>query len=349
MARPLRVERPGAWYHVTGRGVERRPIFRDDRDRKRWLALAAEAVSIFGWVLHGYVQMDNHYHLIVELVEANLSRGMQWFQTSYSMGFNRRHGRVGPLVQGRFKALVVDPVAWGLELSRYVHLNPVRTARMGLDKRARRADRLGARGEPHAQRVRQRVQQLRNYRWSSYRAYVGLEKTPEWLTCEVVLGLGGRGTRREQQQAYGKYVESAIREGLKESPWEHLEGQMILGSTRFVQEIRSCVRGVMREQPQRRALAQRPKWVQVVKVAETMKAEKWADFRDRHGDWGRELALYLGRKMAAVPLRELGTAAGGMDYAAVSVAIKRFERRLAADKALQNIEEKAKQLLNVET
>jgi REP element-mobilizing transposase RayT len=329
--------------------VERRSIFRDDRDRKRWLALIGETVSMFGWVVHGYVQMDNHYHLIVEIVEANLSRGMQWFQTSYSMGFNRRHGRVGPLVQGRFKAVVVDPVAWGLEVSRYVHLNPVRTARMGLDKRARQADRLGARGEPDAQQVQRRVRQLRNYRWSSHRAYVGLEKTPEWLTCEVVLRLGGPGTRREQQQAYGKYVESAIREGLKETPWEHLEGQMILGSKRFVEEIRSRVRGVIREQPQRRALAQRPKWVQVVKVVETLKGEKWADFRDRHGDWGRELALYLGRKMAAVPLRELGTAAGGVDYAAVSAAIKRFERHLATDNALRNIVENAKQLLNVET
>jgi len=307
---------------------------------------------MFGWVVHGYVQMDNHYHVIVQIVEANLSRGMQWFQATYSMGFNRRYGRVGPLVQGRFKAVMVDPVGWGLELSRYVHLNPVRTARMGLDKPARQADRLGIGGEPDAQQVRERVQRLRNYRWSSYRAYVGLEKAPEWLTCEAVLGLGGRGTKRERQQAYGEYVESAIREGIKESPWEHLEGQVVLGTQRFVEEVRSQVRGrvreLVREQPQRRALAQRPKWAEVVKVLETVRAEKWADFRDRHGDWGRELALYLGRREAAVPLRELGAAVGGVDYAAVSVAIKRFEGRLAGDKMLRNAVKKAKQLLNVE-
>ena len=135
MARPLRMERAGAWYHVTARGTERRVIFADDQDRRRWMELVAEAVAVFKLVVHGYVLMDNHYHLMVETREANLSRAMQWLQSSYSMGFNRRHRRVGPLFQGRFKAIVVDRAGWGLELSRYVHLNPVRTARMGLDKR----------------------------------------------------------------------------------------------------------------------------------------------------------------------------------------------------------------------
>ncbi len=130
MARPVRIERPGGWYHVTGRGVERRPIFKDDKDRKRLLDLIGEAVARFRWIMHGYTLMDNHYHLIIQIQETNLSRGMQWLQTSYSMGFNRRHGRVGPLVQGRFKAVIVDPVAWALELSRYVHMSIRRPAGM---------------------------------------------------------------------------------------------------------------------------------------------------------------------------------------------------------------------------
>ena len=112
MARPLRMERAGAWYHVTARGTERRVIFADDRDRRRWMELVAEAVAVFNLVVHGYVLMDNHYHLMVETREANLSRAMQWLQTSYSMGFNRRHRRVGPLFQGRFKAIVVDRAGW---------------------------------------------------------------------------------------------------------------------------------------------------------------------------------------------------------------------------------------------
>lgn len=349
MARPLRLEQPGAWYHVTGRGVERRAIFRDDRDRRRWLALIAEAVPMFQWLVHGYVLMDNHYHLIVQIQETNLSRGMQWFQTSYSMAFNRRHGRVGPLVQGRFHAVLVDPIGWGLELSRYVHLNPVRTARMGLDKRARQADRTGTGGRPDPHQVRQRLQRLRTYPWSSYRAYVGLEKAPEWLTCKVVLESGGRGTLRERQLAYREYVEVAVREGLEVSPWEHLQGRLILGSQQFVEEVRNRIRGSAREQPQRRALARRPSWDQVLKAVERIRAEPWTRFRDRYGDWGRDLALYLGRKSACVPLAELGRAAGALDYAAVSVAVKRFERRLIRDKKLRQTVEQVNRLLNVET
>jgi REP element-mobilizing transposase RayT len=91
MARPLRIERAGAWYHVTARGVERRLIYMDDRDRRRWLA---EAVPLFRLVVHGYVMMSNHYHLILETRAANLARAMQWLQTCYSMGFNRRFRRV---------------------------------------------------------------------------------------------------------------------------------------------------------------------------------------------------------------------------------------------------------------
>jgi REP element-mobilizing transposase RayT len=330
--------------------VERRAIFRDDKDRKRFLTLIGEAVAMFRWVVHGYVLMDNHYHLILQTPETNLSKGMQWLQTSYSMGFNRRYGRVGPLFQGRFKAILVDPTGWGLELSRYVHLNPVRTVRLGLDKRARQADRLGVRGRPDAQQVKQRVGRLRNYRWSSYRAYAGLEKPSEWLTCKVVLESGcGRGDIRSKQQSYVKYVEGAIREGLEASPWEHLQGQLVLGARKFVEEVRNRVRGRAREQPQHRALASRPTWEQVVRAVETARGERWSQFRELHGDWGRELALYLGRKECALALRVLGLAAGGVDYAAVSMAIKRFGQRLSGDKTLRKAAEKARQLLNVET
>jgi len=245
MARPLRMERAGAWYHVTARGTERRVIFADDRDRRRWMELVAEAVAVFNLVVHGYVLMDNHYHLMVETREANLSRAMQWLQTSYSMGFNRRHRRVGPLFQGRFKAIVVDRAGWGLELSRYVHLNPVRTARMGLDKRARQADRLGAGGRPDRRQVQERVERLRNYRWSSYRAYAGWDKAPEWMNCTAVLELGGGGgTVRERQRRYQQYVEGAIREGMQTSPWEHVQAQLVLGGCEFLEKIRRKVGGL---------------------------------------------------------------------------------------------------------
>ena len=349
MARPLRIERPGGWYHLTNRGIERRSIFADDRDRRRFLALLAETVPMFAWTLHAYILMPNHYHLIVQLgTEANLSRGMQWLQTSYSMGYNRRHGRVGPLFQGRFGAVLVDAMAWGLEVSRYVHLNPVRTANMGLDKAAQHAKRWAAGGPPDARQVQQRVRVLRQYRWSSYRAYVGLEQAPPWLTTGTILAMVGRGRPRERQAAYGRFVEQAIREGLKENPWEHLRAQVILGSRQFVDTVQRTLDGSRREQPQRRAMAKRPTWERVVAVVEALRGAPWHRFRDQHGDWGSDLALWLGRRGCGLPLRQLGGKAGGLDYAAVSAAVKRFERRLAREKTLRQTTETAKQMLNRE-
>ena len=118
MARPLRIERAGAWYHLTARGNERQPIFKDGRDYQHFCELLAQAVERFRWRLHAYVLMKNHFHLIVETTEANLSRSMQWLGVSYTVWFNRRHTRSGHLFQGRFKSIIVDPATWAVELSR---------------------------------------------------------------------------------------------------------------------------------------------------------------------------------------------------------------------------------------
>src|SRR4051794_6275839 len=120
MARPLRIHRLGAWHYITARGIGRKENFREDRDHRHWLELLPEFVQTFRLRLHAYVLMGNHYHLLVETGEDNLSRAMQWLQTSYSMWFNRKYRRVGPLFQGRFKAVVVEPTAWGMALSRYM-------------------------------------------------------------------------------------------------------------------------------------------------------------------------------------------------------------------------------------
>ena len=132
MARVPRIHIPGAWYHVTARGNERRSIFRGEGDYAQMVSLLEESVARFGLRLHGYVLMENHYHLMVESPEGNLSRAMQWLNVSYSIWFNLRHRRVGHLFQVRFKAIIVDPRQWGLVLSRYVHLNPLRTRRHSL-------------------------------------------------------------------------------------------------------------------------------------------------------------------------------------------------------------------------
>ena len=341
MARPWRIERAGAWYHVTGRGLERRNIFADAKDRSHWLGLLAEASDLWRVVVHGYAQMENHYHLILETLEPNLARTMHWLNTSYAAWFNRRHQRAGPLFQGVYKAILVEPLSWGLALSRYVHLNPVRTVAMGLDKKARRANALGLRGEPEGRLVEKRIEQLRSFRWSSYRAYIGLDTAPAWLECRTVWDFNGRGSRREQQRAYQAYVEEAVREGLEEKLWEQVKGQIVLGSQRLWQKVQKSMRSNPREQPQARKLADRPALAEVIETVEELKGERWKEFRERHNDWGRDLVFYLARRLGSVKLKELGTAAGGLDYAAVSIAVKRFERRLKAEKPLAQLLKRA--------
>src|SRR5271156_5761045 len=121
MGRPLRVEFAGALYHVTARGNERRPVFRDDEDHHIFLATLAQASEEFGLRLHAYCLMPNHYHLLVETPRANLSRAIGWFQPPYSIPFTRRPGRTGHLSQGRFKAQVIDAEDYALQLVCYVH------------------------------------------------------------------------------------------------------------------------------------------------------------------------------------------------------------------------------------
>ena len=156
MARALRIQQPGAWYHVTARGNERKDIFRDDPDRLHFRALLGEMVERCGLLLHSWVLMSNHYHLLLEAPRGNLSLAMQWLNVSYSVWFNRRHRRIGHLFQGRFKAIVVEAQSWALALSRYVHLNPVRTVHFRLDKKARQRQRMGVVEMPTAEQVQQR-------------------------------------------------------------------------------------------------------------------------------------------------------------------------------------------------
>src|SRR3974390_2679775 len=137
MARPLRIERTGGRYHLTARGNERKPIFRDDSDRYHFVELLSDLRERFGAKVHAYVLMDNHFHLLVETPEANLSRAMQWLGVSYSIWFNRRHDRAGHLFQGRFKSQIIEDDAGWQEVARYVYLNPVRASSLGPNKRQR--------------------------------------------------------------------------------------------------------------------------------------------------------------------------------------------------------------------
>ena len=217
MSRPLRVQFEGAAYHVTARGNERKKIFRDDDDRLRFLKTLEDASSRFGLVIHAYCLMPNHYHLLVETPRGNLSRSIGWLQATYTTRFNRRHGRSGHLMQGRFKAHLVESArSHGLvrPLIRYIHLNPVRPKDRS---KAVPVDR-----QPF----------FEQYPWSSHRAYAGTSAPPAWLSTEWLshwqerAGLSAGVTRL--RRAYRADVTACFGEVIQ-SPWSALRAGLVLG------------------------------------------------------------------------------------------------------------------------
>jgi putative transposase len=211
MARPLRIEYPGALYHVTSRGDRQEPIFDDDRDRTAFLNVLGEVISRFRWECHAYCLMGNHYHLMIETPEGNLTKGMRQLNGVFTQRSNRRHRRSGHLFQGRYKAILVDRDAYFLELARYIVLNPVRAAM---------------------------VKHPQQWRWSSYGAMTAKFSAPSWLTTDVLLAEFGK-SRAWARRKYQRFVEEGIG---RERIWKDLKGQIYLGGDRFVEQMRGRFR-----------------------------------------------------------------------------------------------------------
>lgn len=210
MARPLRLELAGALYHVTSRGDGREDIFLSDEDRVAWLETLAQVCTRFNWACHAYCQMTNHYHLLIETPDANLSKGMRQLNGVYTQRFNRSHGRVGHVFQGRYKAILVEKDRYLLELARYVVLNPLRA------KRVRRLD---------------------QWPWSSFPATCGQAARPEWLQVDFTLSQFAS----QRARAIAKYV-AFVHEGARlSSVWSQLQGQVYLGSDAFVAKMQAWV------------------------------------------------------------------------------------------------------------
>jgi REP element-mobilizing transposase RayT len=228
MARPLRIEFAGALYHVTSRGDGREDIYLGDGDKVVFLEVLSSVCEQFNWVCHAYCLMSNHYHLLIETPDGNLSQGMRQLNGVYTQRFNREHGRVGHVFQGRYKAILVEKDSYLLELARYIVLNPVRA---GL------------------------VRSAKDWPWSSYRATSGQLQPPDWLTVEGILSaFGVRKTKATE--GYKQF----IAEGKNQpSPWTLLKNQIYLGSDKFVQRLQQRVEAGkdLREipSPQRRPIA----------------------------------------------------------------------------------------------
>ena len=229
MARPLRIEYAGAVYHVTSRGNARQSIFRDDQDRERFLSTLEQVIDRYRWLCHAYCLMNNHYHLVVETPEANLTKGMRQVNGVYTQSYNRRHNRSGHLFQGRYAGILVEKESHLLEVCRYVVLNPIR-ARL--------------------------VERPEQWKWSSYQGTAGLGKPHPCLAIAWIVGRFGNH-RQTAEQRYRDFVKAG--KGA-ESIWKQVKGQTLLGEEDFVQRLIGRVksREKIKEIPRRQRYVTRP-------------------------------------------------------------------------------------------
>ena len=348
MARPLRVNLEDGWYHVYARGLNRMNLYRDDRDRRHFLELFEAMVETYRTRLHAYVLMSNHYHLVVQTPEANLSRAIQWLNQSWAGWFNARHGRTGTVFQRPFGSVPVENGAWAYELSLYVHLNPLRIKALGLGKTERKAARTGALRDPTPAEVAGRLKRLREYRWSSYRAYAGYEKRPGWLETREVLS---RAPRREgpRTRAYREEVQQMVRGLVDAGRRERLLDRLAIGSEQFKSRVREAgtALGIGRETSGKQALRGWVRLEEVRAAVAEVRGESWDALCHRHGDPSVAMAQWVARRCTGATLKEIGAATGGRDYGAVAMSIRRFDARLKEDRGLQADVRRVGQMLNV--
>lgn len=331
MARPLRIQFPGAFYHITCRGNTRRKIFLDDEDRQRFVIQLAESLDTYHVVLYTYILMPNHFHLLIQTTRANLSEFMRRFNICYTGWFNYHHGRSGHLYQGRYKAFLVDADNYALEVSRYVHLNMMRV------KDVRSVD------------FRRRWQYVMGYRWSSLPGYLHEKQIVRFVNYDFILSMiGGR-------RPYREFMYDGLRHKIA-NPFERAKGSVILGSDDFVAKVKKnyVEYGSLREQPSYRDLVVdtvKPEVVMVC-IADVLKIDRSLMLkRGKHGVV-RGIIAELLYKYSGLTQAQIGRFLGNADYAAVYQLRRRLKERMRRDNHVRNkymkVEKKLKKMLNVE-
>lgn len=267
MARPLRIEFPGAIYHVTSRGNKKEKIFKNNRDREVFLKILSSVVKRYNFLCHAYCLMNNHYHLLIETPDGNLCQGMRQLNGVYTQKFNKLYNTVGHLFQGRYKAILVEKESYLLELCRYIVLNPVR-----------------------AEIVRYPWQ----WKWNSYSATAGRNKVPEFLVTDWILSQFDK-ERRDARRAYEEFVLSGIG---KQGPWEDLKGRFILGKDDFVEKVKNY----LEEKKKQKEISRIERFAIRKGLNEIFREIRKKEERDRqihiaHIEYGytlKEIADYLG-------------------------------------------------------
>jgi len=302
MARPLRIEFEGALYHITSRGNEKKAIFRGAKDFARFLAVVNRAHERYGTLIHAYVLMTNHYHLLLETPRPNLTASLHDLNTAYTNYFNRKYNRVGHLFQGRYRCILVEKDPYLLELSRYLHLNPVRA---GI------------------------VQRPEDYRWSSYRSYLGTLPFPGWLRTDDILGqLSAR--RSEARRKYRLFVKDGLKGGIQ-NPLGQVIAGVALGGTTFWEETRKKIETFEQDDeiPTLREASRRKNLEAILHAVERFYgvSREVLCQKNRPSHPATQVAMYLTRKKTDLSLIEIGTYFGGRHYSAVSAAHRRVELR----------------------
>ena len=320
MARAWRIEYEGALYHILSRGNEKQDIVLTDDDRKLFLATAGEMAERFDIDLFAYVLMDNHYHLLLRTNRANLCKSMQWFGATYTKRFNLRHNRSGHLFQGRFKNMLVQNDAYLLQLSYYIHRNPLRA---GMVKR------------------------LADYKWSSYRAYAYGQSHRNWLNRKVILSQFTNV--KDQQHAYRDNIQKYSKK--EQRVWEDLRHGIFIGTEKFVKKIK---KRYLPDMPH----AELPHQKQVIKDVNIEKViSKAAGILNcdmnicresarvsKAVKTDRDLLIYIAWQSGVVTNQEIGEKFG-LTYSAVSQRVRVIKEMLITDKALERKYRRLKSLI----
>ena len=321
MARPLRIEFEGAFYHITSRGNLRDRIFFDDKDRETFLEILRRTKERYGYLLHAYALMENHYHLFLETPKANISQIMQNINTSYTVYINKRHKRFGHLFQGRFKGILVDKETYLIVLTRYIHLNPVRA---GI------------------------VKNPESYRWTSYREYMGTckEETSLVDTAETLSYFSK--TKNTAMKAYREFVEAGISK--ENNPFEEVEAGIILGSEKFKTTIRRLLNRMKPDEeiPQMKSLREKVSIDKVIKVCCNYYAKNKEELLKKgKGKEERRAAIYLSKILSNEKNVEIGRYFR-IRGSTVSEALKGVEARIKRDVNFQKEIEVLKEKLVIE-
>ena len=319
MVRPLRIEYPGAWYHVMNRGRRDEQIFLEERDYKTFLELLMESVELWNLRIAVYCQMPNHYHLLVQTPDANLSRCMRHINGVYTQRFNRLHQCDGQLFRGRYKAIVVDADSYLLQLVRYIHRNPLRA---GI------------------------VEELSSYEWSSHRGYLSKSRRWDWLHKDFVFSMLSQD-KSQQRRLYGEFVAQEDSAEISQV-FEKKKLPSILGSKGFIDRIRSQFFERKRhiEVPESKTLA--PSMEEIKELVCGIYGVSEEDLvKPRRGTFNepRSVAIYLTRQLRGENLAEICKEYGLKTHSSASSAVERVRDQISKDRQFSKRVDKLVQML----